>query len=367
MRHNLIPVALFSSAFLAVPAARAISIQFDYTYDTSGFFNDPARRSTLQLVADSLPMQDALASIQPSATDSWDATFVNPSTGAPAAVHNLAVGQDTLVIYVGARPLPSGAPGDSHPGSAAAATGSPGFLAAVATRGQSGATDDPATSTDFGPWGGSISFNASTDWDFDVRPPAVDNGQTFFASAAMHELFHVLGFGTAPSFLHHVSGDTFTGPTAIDRYYPHTPVPLTPDHLHWDSPFAGAMVPNPPSGRFPGATDYAALRDLGWDAYVPGEPHHGGDVGEGIIDLNDLNFVLNNFGGYNPLGDYDEDGYVDLVDLNYVLNNFGPSLSATQTLPIVPEPTAFIVPSAALALLARRARRCNERPNGSDN
>ncbi len=49
-----------------------------------------------------------------------------------------------------------------------------------------------------------------------------------------------------------------------------------------------------------------------------------GDVnGDGVIDLDDLNMVLSNFGEQLPFGDADGSGTVDLDDLNIVLTLFG--------------------------------------------
>jgi len=47
--------------------------------------------------------------------------------------------------------------------------------------------------------------------------------------------------------------------------------------------------------------------------------------GDGVIDLNDLNIVLTNFGMETSLGDVNNDGVVDLNDLNIVLSTFGAS------------------------------------------
>lgn len=59
---------------------------------------------------------------------------------------------------------------------------------------------------------------------------------------------------------------------------------------------------------------------------------------DGLVDLNDLNNVRNNFGGAS-LGDTDIDGDVDLTDLNNVRNDF-----LAERMETVPEPaTAFAV------------------------
>jgi hypothetical protein len=54
------------------------------------------------------------------------------------------------------------------------------------------------------------------------------------------------------------------------------------------------------------------------DAPCPGDVN-----GDGVVDLNDLNLVLTNFGQNTSDGDANGDGVVDLNDLNLVLTNFG--------------------------------------------
>ncbi len=77
--------------------------------------------------------------------------------------------------------------------------------------------------------------------------------------------------------------------------------------------------------------------------------------GDGIVDLEDLNNVRNNFGG-SGLGDTDGDDDVDLDDLNNVRNNFGSTAGAQA----VPEPstaillTLFGVSTAAVAYRRRK-------------
>jgi hypothetical protein len=53
------------------------------------------------------------------------------------------------------------------------------------------------------------------------------------------------------------------------------------------------------------------------------EPCPGDADGNRLVDLDDLNMVLSNFGQTTADGDVDESGSVDLDDLNIVLSNFG--------------------------------------------
>src|SRR6478736_1841194 len=62
----------------------SVAIQFDYRYDSSGFFNDQARKDVLQAAANAITsrLNDTLDAIPaPTGNNSWTATFTNPSTG----------------------------------------------------------------------------------------------------------------------------------------------------------------------------------------------------------------------------------------------------------------------------------------------
>ena len=80
----------------------------------------------------------------------------------------------------------------------------------VEFRGQdaTGATNDSTTSTDFGPWGGSVAFTPDAEWHFGSEAPPPD--RLDFRSAAIHELGHILGLGTSPSWERLVSTNAST-------------------------------------------------------------------------------------------------------------------------------------------------------------
>ncbi|MEA3186315.1 MAG: hypothetical protein QOD99_145, partial [Chthoniobacter sp.] len=145
-----------------------------------------------------------------------------------------------------------------------------------AARGQSGAL--AATKTDFGPWGGALTFSLSSPWYFDPDPATTElfpNKDDFF-SVAVHELAHVFGFGTAPSWQTYVSGSTFTGPksTAANGGLH---VSLSGDLKHWTNGTSSkiygtnttqetAMDPSLTVGtrKYFTSLDYAGLQDVGW-------------------------------------------------------------------------------------------------------
>ncbi len=188
------------------------NIQFDYRFDTSGFFADPARRATLEAAA-----------------HTWESLiqdeFADVPAGIPFQVQNPQTGQletvvfdapiDDLVIFVGAQSTPFAE------GANALAAAKPDGLNVVGSN-----FTNRIHGSNFEPWMGAISFNnnpAFTDgtaapWFFDPTPETgndIPTGYTDFLSTALHEIAHVLGFGSAPIFQQRVVNGGFTGPNAI--------------------------------------------------------------------------------------------------------------------------------------------------------
>jgi len=149
------------------------------------------------------------------------------------------------------------------------------------TRGQAGVNiSQPDLSTDFSPWGGFISFNKDySHWFFDTTLATDDDigaQQIDFLSVAVHEMAHVLGFGTADSFKRWVTGDTYDGPntpaTPLDGYDFHW-LEGTTSTIHGVS-FEAAMDPSIDAGQRKLLTDldWNALRDIGWQVSPAPEP-----------------------------------------------------------------------------------------------
>jgi hypothetical protein len=210
-----------------------------------------------------------LSAITPGGGNTWSETFIDPAAGKQDTLVNPSVAANTLVIYVGASSglhtmeLGEGAPGGWS------ATGSPTWLDTVEARGQVHALD--AKPTDFGPWGGSISFSAVANWNFSSNLPQA--GQNDFLSVAEHEIAHVLGFGTSPSWFTYVSGHDFVGPHVLKLAGDSVPLFDSNDHWAMDTfstangkPQIAIMVPELPVGqrRAVTALDFAALEDVGW-------------------------------------------------------------------------------------------------------
>lgn len=269
-------LSMLAAAIFAVwgQSASALNISFDYSYDSAGFFNDATRRSTLQQAGNYLGsrISDNLTAISSSGNNQFTASFFDPSNGVAASKTSYSVAADTLVIFVGGQNLGAGALGLGGPGGYSV-SGSQPFVDTVSARGQLGAL--ATVPTDFGPWGGSVSFDntSGTNWyfDTDVNTVEVFSGYDFF-SVAIHELGHVLSSGD--SGLRYINGSNFVGPNAMAAYGGN-PVPLDADLAHWADgvasyvngfPQDAAMTPSIAAGQRKYFTDldFAALKDIGW-------------------------------------------------------------------------------------------------------
>ena len=100
-----------------------------------------------------------------------------------------------------------------------------------------------------------------------------------------------------------------------------------------------------------------ALDDLQFDSFVGELP---GDAdGNGRVDLNDLNTVLNHLGTTDSLrsdGNFDGAATIDLTDLNDVLNNLGTSAGSSAVVNAVPEPASVLFLGLGTVLLRRRRK-----------
>lgn len=250
-----------------------IAIQFDYSHDANHFFDDPARRDLLELAGQTIGSQlhDSLLAIAPAAGNTWSLTFTDPTSTSLARISNRTISADTVVVFVGARNIDSlafGGPGGYS------SSGSYAWLDLVAGRGQAGALT--TTETDFGPWGGAITFDSGTNWYFGATTDGLVSGKNDFLSVAMHELGHVLGLGTADSWDRYVSGSSFFGPNTSAEYDAGPgPVPLYGDTSHFaDGLKEGsqevAMDPTLTVGtrKLFSPLDFAALKDIGWEVSV---------------------------------------------------------------------------------------------------
>lgn len=373
-------LALLAASWSTAASARAINIQFDYSYDTLGFFgtaqNPTPARSTLEFAARAFtPLMDTLSAIQPSGGNAWTARFIDPSTNTFNNVPNLAVPQNTLIVYAIARDLAGSAIGQASPGNYQF-NGSPtaNFSSAVTNRGQGDAT------LDFAPWGGVIAIDIQNssgvprNWSYDLGAAPAANNYDFY-TVVTHELAHLLGFGVSNAFSADISNNAFVGANVQSLYG--GPAPLAGGQ-HWASgvtspPFLPGTQPKPSLG--PSLTlgerklftplDYAALADIGWQ--VPPEllglpADFNGDA---VVDGADFLIWQRGYGGFGGTqGDANGDLRVDDFDgwivSNYLWSQgFAPeAVAATAPTSLtIPEPTAAGLAAVGLLGFALQIRR----------
>jgi hypothetical protein len=255
-------------------AAAEVIIQFDYSLDTQGFFNDPVRRERLEQAAALWRFTDALAPILPDDGNAWSIRLQHPGEPSFPTRNNLSVPANTVLIYPGGRPL-VGALGFANAATLLSRSGSPEFLAAVDNRGQTGATQTPPV--DFGPTVGTITFSSSAPWHFGATTEGLDSTKQDFLTTAVHEIGHLLGIGESASWdalmRSTPGGLVFDGAASTAAHG--GPVPVDPFGSHPASglsSFVGGvpqtllMDPSTPRGvrEVPTVLDIAMLRDVGW-------------------------------------------------------------------------------------------------------
>ena len=171
--RNSLKLTLQAAACLALTTAslssHALDIVFDYTYDTSSFF-DASRKSLMDLAANAFEsrLSDNLTAITSGGANSFNLSFFNPAdTVNNVTLNNASIAANELRVYVGADDLGSGTLGLGGYGGWSG-SGTSTFLNNASSRGQAGAL--LANETDFGPWGGSISFNSTSNSASSSRP-----------------------------------------------------------------------------------------------------------------------------------------------------------------------------------------------------
>jgi Ca2+-binding RTX toxin-like protein len=256
-----------------------VTFTFDYSLDATGFFDagqHADRRATLEAAGTALAshLDDTLLEIIPqkfNVADTWTAGIIDPATDATQTFDNLVVGEGEIRVFVGSRTLDPGQLAEGATGFVANVTGVQQWIDTVLGRGQSGALGPASTQTDFGPFGGSISFDPSVNWHFGTTTVGLDNDEFDFYSTAVHELAHVIGFGEVNSWNNLISGGLFTGRLATVNFDGTGQPPLN-DPAHWQKDLTDdgqetIMDPDLPNGIRKELTglDLAALDDIGWD------------------------------------------------------------------------------------------------------
>ena len=280
--ESLEPRVLLSSCGfdVDVPAAGCppLHARIDYRFDVNNFFDTSVKRDILEIAFDNVlrRLDDELAAINPRRGSSWHAQFTHPSLGTDVALRNLSIAENELLVFVGGQPLGEAA-GAGGPGGFEV-VGANKFVNTVSTRGQIRTQGKRAT--DFGPWGGSITFDSETRWHFGQTTSGLASNELDFLSVATHEIFHLLGFGSSHSWSHYVDAHNavFTGPASLAQFDQleeillHVGANGEPDLSHWaesvqDDNNSVSMAAKLRKGSrvLPTELDFAGLADVGWE------------------------------------------------------------------------------------------------------
>mgnify|MGYP000521138031 CR=1 FL=1 len=272
---NVIKLLAIGVLGLAGQQAHAISIEFNYDYDSNNFFSTQVKKDVLESAAGFFEnrISDNLTAINSSGINHYNAVFSNPGDGSEETITDFSVATDTLLVYAGGQTLEGSTIGQGGPGGFSI-SGTSSFLNSSISRGQGGGVESGvkgATAFDFALWGGSITFDTGAAWYFDTDTSTDESfsGNDFY-SIALHELAHLLGFGTSDSWDNQVSAGVFTGDNSGS-------VSLASGDAHWlngtSSLIDGidsqetAMDPSITTGTRKHFTDLDldGLRDVGWE------------------------------------------------------------------------------------------------------
>jgi|SRR5688572_14812782 len=247
----------------ALPPVRFV-FQFDYRYDTQGFFADPARRSCLEETAKLWGR--LITSDFPTVPAGTELKVRDPEHPSDPAVDLVAPADiDNILVFVGSAAIdgPQGALAQSNHTGGVSTISNPTLQAALYDR---------YHGSPFQPWVAWISFDPAEAWTFDADPAtseAVPAGKLDFVSVALHELAHVLGQGTSDIWDSQVSAQTFTGTKATQVFG--APVPLTADGVHvapgtmsMGETILAVSAKTHDRRYLPTAVDRALLEDLGY-------------------------------------------------------------------------------------------------------
>lgn len=284
----------FGCALLAALAAQnapALTIAYDYSFDTGFFAAGSQARAVFEAAGNffATRLTDSLTAIDSAGSNNFQLVFQNPSTGATVQLNNVDIAADTIRLYAGARELGGSVLGQAGPGSFSV-SGSFDFVVNANVRGQGAnfnAVDGP-DAFDFSLWGGAVAFDINSPWSFDLNNGPAP-GTHDFLSVALHEIAHVFGVGVADTWVNDVFASTFTGAASVASYG--GAVPVSADLSHWANGTQSTVAAGPESfiGTLAGSMqetsldpsitigtrklmtelDLAVLEDIGWEVSSP--------------------------------------------------------------------------------------------------
>lgn len=268
---------------LGSSTAQAITFNIDYSLDSNNFFSNQVRRDIFEAAAGfyETRLGDNLLAIDSSGSNQFNVDFFRPDTGASQTINGFDEAADTLTIFAGGRNLGGSTLGIGGPGGYSISFTSTSFLDNSVSRGQGDGTRASVEghgAFDFATWGGSISFDAQSNWYFDNDVSTDESFSGFdFYSVALHEIGHLLGFGVADSWNNQIIAGAFTGSESVAAFG--GPVALNGGLDHWaEGTVSGGRETNFDPAIGSGVRkrltdlDLAALSDIGWQVNVTAVP-----------------------------------------------------------------------------------------------
>ena len=355
-----------------------MKIEFDYRFDSNGFFDHSQRRTALEYAGEiwSNLLQDDFETIPVGA----EFTITNPTTGNPETIV-LDSEIDDLLIFVGSGTLENDGNNlhaDLHGSNlhlevcqccdcvntsnkivnlsqssvldTENAIATDGLLAQAQVNGTNLQGDifqrrisnnfrGRGVATDFEPWVGTISFSPSEtiDWNFDLE--ATNSSTIDFISVALHEIGHILGVGVAPIFDELGADGAFSGVNAVAAN-DGVAIPLEADLSHVSEGFANNSVLLDPllneDRNFPSDIDLAILADIGYEitgfskqGSVPeiatdeAEEIFGSDVDDTIFGLAGDDRIQANDGNDTIDGGMGDDTVLGTAGADFISGNAG--------------------------------------------
>ncbi|AFZ36888.1 Dockerin type 1 protein [Stanieria cyanosphaera PCC 7437] len=240
-----------------------MKIKFDYRFDTEGFFNNAQKKAALEKAGAiwSSLLKDDFETIPVGV----EFTITNPTKGNSEKIV-LTQEIDDLLIFVGTNNFGNQSKQLTTVGSLGEAKVD-GFdlQGDIFQRRISNNFRGKGAVSNFEPWAGIVTFNNTIDWDFSFNNP--NTQKIDFISVALHEIGHILGFGTSAIF-NKIGGDgKFDGVNAL-AVNKGNPIPLESDLAHVKEGFnQNTVLLDPFNNRgrnLPTPIDLALLADIGY-------------------------------------------------------------------------------------------------------